>query len=144
MAATDGVGVRVMVRAAGGVVWRRRPDSGIEVLLVHRRARGDWSFPKGKVEPGETEEVCAVREVEEETSLTCRLGRELPSVRYRDERGRDKTVRYWTMEGEGRATARNEVDEVRWVSLETAGGALTYPLDREVLAAFAAMRSGPA
>ena len=59
-----------------------------EVLVVHRPAYDDWTFPKGKVERGETDEDCAVREVEEETGLRCTLGRELPSTEYKDAKGR--------------------------------------------------------
>ena len=125
------------VRAAGGVVWRRVPASGVEVLLVHRRGREDWTLPKGKVEAGESDEACAVREVEEETSLRCALGPEIGRVEYRDQRGRPKTVRYWSMEASGRAAPRNEVDAVRWVPLHAAARELTYPRDRSLLETFA-------
>ena len=128
------------VRAAGGVVWRRGASGVIEVLLVHRRGREDWTFPKGKVEPRESDEDGARREVEEETALSCPLGAELPPVSYVDQRGRDKTVRYWSMDaGAADAVARHEVDLVRWVPLARAGAALTYPRDRELLGAFAGL-----
>jgi 8-oxo-dGTP diphosphatase len=65
------------VRAAGGVVVRDAPG-GPEVLVVHRPEYDDWTFPKGKAEPGETDEACALREVEEETGLVCELESELP------------------------------------------------------------------
>jgi 8-oxo-dGTP diphosphatase len=107
------------------------------VLLVYRRSHDDWSFPKGKVEGGETEEACALREVEEETGLRCALGAPLGVVSYRDGRGRAKTVRYWSMEATGTAAASHEIDAVRWVELERAAAALTYPRDREVLEVFA-------
>jgi 8-oxo-dGTP pyrophosphatase MutT (NUDIX family) len=84
------------VRAAGGAVWRRVP-TGVEVVLVHRPAYDDWAFAKGKLEPGETDEEAAVREVREETGLPCRLGTELPSTTYVDGQGRPKMVRYWSM-----------------------------------------------
>ena len=136
----EGVDVSPSVRAAGGVVWRLGAGGQVEVLLVHRRGREDWTFPKGKVEPGESDEECARREVEEETSLRCALGAELPPVSYVDQRGRDKTVRYWSMDaGAGDAVARHEVDVVRWVPLAGAGAALTYPRDRELLDAFAGL-----
>jgi 8-oxo-dGTP diphosphatase len=124
------------VRAAGGVVWRRAPG-GVEILLVHRRGREDWTLPKGKVEPGESDEACAVREVEEETALRCALGPEVGFVSYTDQRGRPKSVRYWSMEAPAREAApRHEVDAVRWVPLEIAARELTYPRDRELLEAF--------
>jgi 8-oxo-dGTP pyrophosphatase MutT (NUDIX family) len=86
----------VLVRAAGGVVWRRMPE-GVEVVLVHRPKYDDWALPKGKLEPGETDEEAALREVREETGLSCRLGTELPSTTYTDAQGRPKLVRYWSM-----------------------------------------------
>ena len=64
-----------VVRAAGGIPVRRSADGWREVALVHRPAHEDWTFPKGKLEPGESFEDCALREVLEETGLRCRLGR---------------------------------------------------------------------
>jgi 8-oxo-dGTP pyrophosphatase MutT (NUDIX family) len=124
---------RTPVRAAGGVVLRDR-DRGKQVLLVHRPAYDDWSFPKGKAHDGESDEDCARREVEEETGLRCELGRELPSTRYRDGRGRRKVVRYWVMDaGEDEASAQAEVDEIAWLPLEEAKRRLTWDRDRAVL-----------
>ena len=76
-----------VVRAAGGVVLRDGA-LGREVLVVHRPRYADWSFPKGKAEAGETDEECALREVEEETGLRCRLDGELASTSYVDAQGR--------------------------------------------------------
>ena len=86
-----------VVRAGGGVVWRRGQGGGVEIVLVHRPAYDDWSFPKGKLHPGETEAQAALREVEEETGLWCRLGPEIGTTSYRDPKRRPKTVRYWEM-----------------------------------------------
>jgi len=122
------------VRAAGGLVHRRRADGIEEVLLVHRPAYDDWSFPKGKLEAGELEEDAAVREVEEETGLRCRLDRELRTTSYRDARGRPKTVRYWLMTPiGGKLTAANEVDDARFVTLADARELLSYARDVELL-----------
>jgi 8-oxo-dGTP pyrophosphatase MutT (NUDIX family) len=124
------------VEAAGGVVVKHTRRGEIRVLLVHRPHRADWTFPKGKREAGESHERCALREVEEETGLRCRLGVKLPRSSYINGKGRLKVVRYWIMEpGEGRAEPRNEVDAIRWASLEEAATLLTYPRDRQILTA---------
>ena len=123
-----------IVRAAGGVVARTADDGRREVLLVHRPAYDDWTFPKGKLKPGERDEEAALREVHEETGLRCRLERDLGHVSYRDRRGRSKLVRYWMMRPlDGRFAATEEIDEVRWLSAEAAGRTLSYPHDRGLL-----------
>ncbi len=123
------------VKAAGGVVWRRGAG-GVEVAVVHRPRHDDWSLPKGKLDPGESWEDAALREVEEEIGLRCRLGRELPPVAYTDQKSRAKVVRYWMMEPEGGEFAANdEVDEVRWLIPGAAVGLLSYPHDRELVRA---------
>jgi 8-oxo-dGTP diphosphatase len=125
-----------VVRAAGGVVTRKAGGGGLELLIVRRPRYEDWTLPKGKAEPGESDEECALREVEEETSLVCTLGGEAAVTRYEDARGRPKRVRYFWMtpdEG-GEASPRNEVDAVRWVTPEGALEALSYARDREVVA----------
>lgn len=122
------------VRAAGGLVRRRGTNGEVEILVVHRPAYDDWSFPKGKLEPGEDEEDAAVREVEEETGLRCRLERELATTRYRDAQGRPKTVRYWLMTPvDGQLAAANEVDDARFVRMPKAAALLTYARDRALL-----------
>jgi 8-oxo-dGTP diphosphatase len=124
----------VTVRAAGGVLYRPRSDGEIEVLLVHRPRYDDWSFPKGKALPGESDEDCARREVAEETGLHCRLGPELVSTSYRDGHGRRKNVRYWAMRPlEGRFEPRSEVDEARWLQPGEAERALSWKRDVAVL-----------
>jgi 8-oxo-dGTP diphosphatase len=86
-----------VVRAGGGIVWRRGQGGAVELVLVHRPAYDDWSFPKGKLHPGETEAQAGLREVQEETGLGCRLGPEVGTTSYLDPKGRPKTVRYWEM-----------------------------------------------
>ena len=126
-----------MVRAAGGVVTRGE-GADREVVLVHRPAYDDWTLPKGKAHAGESDEDCAVREVEEETGLLCELGEELPSVTYHDASGRPKIARYWLMlPVGGRLEPRNEIDDARWVSVAEAERLLTYERDRTVLRAAA-------
>ncbi len=126
-----------VVRAAGGVVSRSGIDGGLEVLVVHRPAYDDWSLPKGKADPGETDEECAVREVEEETGLVCTIRHDVGETRYRDARGRPKVVRYFAMEPIGGELALlHEVDDARWLALEDALARLTYDHDRALLSTF--------
>jgi 8-oxo-dGTP pyrophosphatase MutT (NUDIX family) len=118
-----------VVRAAGGIVER---DG--RILLVHRPKYGDWTFPKGKADPGESDEDCALREVHEETGLSCELERELGSTQYVDPKGRPKRVRWWLMRPlDGEFEPGAEVDEVRWLAPVEARGLLSYARDVELL-----------
>jgi 8-oxo-dGTP diphosphatase len=135
--------------AAGAVLWRPGDESsasGPLVAVVHRPRYDDWSLPKGKVEPGETEPVTAVREVEEETGYISELGRRLATVSYpvehRSRPGGDieigtKRVRYWTARAIGGEFAPNsEVDQLSWLPVKEAMTQLQYPYDRKVLRRF--------
>jgi 8-oxo-dGTP pyrophosphatase MutT (NUDIX family) len=124
-----------VIHAAGGVVLRRAgPDT--EVLVVHRNRRADWSLPKGKLDPGESAEQAAVREVEEETGVRAELLDELPSVTYRVGDG-VKRIRWWRMRPVGGdpadRPADREVDVARWLSVDEALTTLTYAADRKLL-----------
>ncbi len=126
-------GVVRQVHAAGGIVER----DGL-IAVVHRPRYDDWSLPKGKLDRGESSQEAALREVREETGLVCELGAELEQVRYRDLRGRPKTVRYWRMTVlEGEFAANEEVDELRWLTPADAAALLTYQHDRELVQALA-------
>jgi 8-oxo-dGTP diphosphatase len=103
------------------------------VLLVHRPRYDDWSLPKGKLQPGESWEDGALREVEEETGLRCELGAEAGRTRYVDSQGRDKEARYFFMTADGEPAAQNEVDELRWVLLADAPSLLSYARDADLL-----------
>jgi len=136
-AATKARSVRAetLVRAAGGIVLRDTPGGRREVAVVHRPARDDWSLPKGKLEPDESFEDCALREVQEETGLRCRLRRFVGFTEYRDRRDRPKLVAYWLMDViDGEFTPSDEVDEMRWLELTIAGRSLTYERDRDLIA----------
>jgi 8-oxo-dGTP diphosphatase len=133
-----------VVRAAGGVVWTRWGDNRLRILLIHRPRYDDWSLPKGKVDPGESDTDCAVREVWEETGLRCTLGEELPGTSYRDRHGRPKTVRYFAMQPVGGSfTPHDEVDEIRWVDVDEADRLLSYEHDAAVVAAFIGRLTNP-
>jgi len=125
------------VLAAGAVLWRLNGNSATpEIAIIHRPRYDDWSLPKGKVDPGETEPVTAVREVHEETGYSSHLGRRLVAVSYPVEQG-IKKVRYWaasTIDGE--FIPNDEVDELKWLPVAEAIKELKYPHDRKVLRRF--------
>ena len=128
--------VTPLVRAAGGIVWRpARVPGGRVYAVVHRPVYDDWSLPKGKVNPDEELEAAALREVEEETGVVCRLGRPLGTTSYVDRKGRPKIVYYWLMRAHrrGRFTAFAEIDEVRWLPIGEALALLTQDRDRTLL-----------
>ena len=128
-------------RAAGGVVWDVR-DGDVRVALVHRPRYDDWSFAKGKLTGGEHPLLGALREVAEETGLTCTIGRPLGSVEYPKLTSSglvQKTVSYWAMRVCGGAFTRNdEVDDLVWLRPQDAGRLLTQDRDRAVLTRFRA------
>jgi 8-oxo-dGTP diphosphatase len=121
------------VRAAGGLVWRPG-DGGREVAVIHRPRYDDWSLPKGKLVPDEDWLDGALREVEEETGFRCEAGEELEPSRYRDRKGRDKLVRWWSMRPVGGSFEPNdEVDQLRWLAPAEALGTLDYDHDRRLV-----------
>ena len=128
-----------LIKAAGAVAWRPGPDGRPEILLVHRRKYDDWSLPKGKVEPGETLPVTAVREVLEEGGARLALGRRLASIRY-NVGGRPKRVHYWSAAVaslDDHAVPNDEVDAIEWLDADRAIDRVSYRHDHGVLADFA-------
>jgi 8-oxo-dGTP pyrophosphatase MutT (NUDIX family)/phosphohistidine phosphatase SixA len=128
------------VVAAGAVVTRKGPE-GPEVLLVHRPKYDDWSFPKGKQDPGEHVTATAVREVLEETGVEIRLGVPLRPQLYTVSGGRAKTVHYWVghVIGDDDVSSyviNHEVDDLGWFSAASAAERLTYLDDIDLLEQF--------
>ena len=124
------------VHAAGAVLWRELAGR-LEIAIVHRPRYDDWSLPKGKVDPGESHPVTAVREILEETGFAGRLGRRLAVVSYPVD-GAVKRVVYWAAgAGDGEFTANDEADELLWLPPKEAMKRLQYQLDRKVLRRFA-------
>jgi len=123
-----------IVLAAGGVLWRPgHRETAEEVAVIHRPRYDDWSLPKGKVDPGETEPVAAVREVFEETGHHVQLGRRIATVSYPVE-PRTKKVQYWSARSIGGSFApNNEVDDLIWLPAAAAIKKVSYPYDRKVL-----------
>lgn len=108
--------------ACGAVIWRKT-DTGLELLLIKQFAHKEsWGIPKGHVQPGETFEQCALREVHEEAGIDVKLGTRMPDAEtaWNDER---KIVISWLSEQLGDATPNTtheecEVAEVRWFSID--------------------------
>jgi 8-oxo-dGTP pyrophosphatase MutT (NUDIX family) len=125
------------IMAAGGVLWRKAADSdALEVALIHRNRYDDWSLPKGKIEPGETAPVAAVREIDEETGYAAELGRWLTTLSYPVDH-HNKKVTYWAARAVGGEFAPNdEVDQMIWLPVADAMKRVSYPLDRKVLRRF--------
>ena len=135
----------VVERAAGGVLWRRSQTDGgqaesIEIALVHRPRYDDWTLPKGKLNPGESDLAAALREIEEETGHTGAPGRHLGEISYvkaTDGAGRPKTVRYWEIGAKGGSfTPSDEVDDLRWLAPDSAERLLTREAEHGILDAF--------
>ncbi len=137
--------VPLLVHAAGAIVWRERRGD-LEVALVHRPRYKDWSWPKGKLDPGEPVAAAAVREVAEETGVAVVLGVPLPLLRYPLPDGGSKQVRYWAARAAGpedvaalsarpavTRAAPEEIDDVVWVRASSARDMLTRPTDRRPL-----------
>ena len=126
--------------SAGGVVYRRG-DDGIEIALAARRTRrGElaWGLPKGMIEPDETEEQAAVREVLEETGLEAEVEHDLGDIRYfyvwEGVRVR-KRVRFFLMRATGGDVSNHdtEMEDVRWFPLPPRAKRATYRGEREVI-----------
>lgn len=136
--------------SAGGVVVRQA--GGLEVCLIRPAGRTVWGLPKGGVEPGESLSDTAAREVAEETGIEGIVEEEIGAIDYtfysRQDGGRiHKTVHYFLVRAVGGDTARHdhEVSEARWMAVDDALSAMTYPNERQIVrqAAEAVRGRGP-
>jgi 8-oxo-dGTP diphosphatase len=124
------------IHAAGAVLWRPGPGETVEIAVIHRPRYDDWSLPKGKIDPGETEPMTVVREVFEETGHRAHLGRRLHRVSYPIDQD-TKRVRYWAARSVGgEFTPGREVDQLLWLPASDAMDKLCYEHDRNVLHRF--------
>ncbi len=122
-----------LIRAAGGIVVRHASSGRVEVACIYREARGDWTFPKGKLNEGETFEQGALREVFEEIGITCSVTRFVGTTNYTHRRGKSKIVAYYLMSaGEGEFFPNAEVDVLVWLALQEVREHLTWDRDQEL------------
>jgi 8-oxo-dGTP diphosphatase len=126
-----------VILAAGGIVWRGSTRAR-EIALIHRPKLDDWTLPKGKLDPGESWQEAALREVEEETGFSVQLGAFAGATSYLTTRA-PKVVLYWHMELDGESDFRPgnlaEVDALEWLSVRAARRRLSFERDRRLLAA---------
>ena len=122
-----------LIRAAGGIIMRVTAAGRTEIACIYRESRGDWTFPKGKLDAGETFEQAALREVLEETAMHCRVVRFIGTTNYTHRKGRPKIVAYYLMVVDGGDFEPNdEVDDLVWLPMERVREHLTWDRDQEL------------
>ena len=122
-----------IVAAAGGLIWRQA-TRGRELIVIHRRRYGDWTLPKGKVQPGESWMQCAIREVQEETGFNVEVESDAGWVCY-DTGEITKVVRFWNMRpsGESQFQSSEEVMSVHWLTPQEALKRLDHEAERQLI-----------
>ena len=122
-----------LIRAAGGIIMRVTAAGRTEIACIYRESRGDWTFPKGKLDAGETFEQAALREVLEETAMHCRVVRFIGTTNYTHRKGRPKIVAYYLMVVDGGDFEPNdEVDDLVWLPMDRVREHLTWDRDQEL------------
>ncbi|WP_298347255.1 NUDIX hydrolase [Ferrimicrobium sp.] len=135
----------MVVLAAGGAIYRPTEAGGYEVLLVHRPRYDDWSWPKGKCEPGESLPECAIREVEEETGICTTVGPILCVISYPDQLQRTKRVTYYALDivTIGEHEPDHEIDQLAWINIEEVDQRLSAASDTRVTEALRTLLGAP-
>ncbi len=126
------------VVAAGAILWRLEKGE-LKLAIIHRSRYDDWSWPKGKIDKGETVAEAAVREIREETGLRVALGTYLAEINYKLPNGDKKQVHYWAAKVSDKALAESkfkpseEVAKVDWKTAQQARKLLSYEFDEQPL-----------
>ncbi|HSK43280.1 MAG TPA: NUDIX hydrolase [Candidatus Binatia bacterium] len=122
-----------VIKAAGGILQRSTPR-GDEVMVVYRKRHQDWTLPRGKVKDGESFQEAAMREVQDETGCSCRIGNYLGTISYSDN-GVPKVVLFWKMTLVEDKGARNsdEIGEALWLQVPAAIERLSHPQEKALL-----------
>ena len=122
-----------VIKAAGGILQRSTPR-GDEVMVVYRKRHQDWTLPRGKVKDGESFQEAAMRQVQEDTGCSCRIGNYLGTISYSDN-GVPKVVLFWKMtlvEDKG-TTSNDEIGQALWLQLPAAIERLTHAQEKALL-----------
>jgi len=120
---------------AAGAIPYRIVDGKLQVLLIHRPKYDDWSWPKGKLDAGESIAECAIREVREEIGLRITLGLPLSATAY-SVKNKSKVVYYWAAKTDPQTIVEPdgaECDQTQWVSVKRAREMLSNPTDAQPL-----------
>jgi 8-oxo-dGTP diphosphatase len=122
-----------VIKAAGGILQRSAPR-GDEVMVVYRKHHQDWTLPRGKVKDGESFQEAAMREVEDETGCSCRIGNYLGTISYSDN-GVPKVVLFWKMTLVEEKGSRNneQIGEALWLQVPAAIERLTHAQEKALL-----------
>jgi len=122
-----------VIKAAGGILQRSTPR-GDEVMVVYRKRHQDWTLPRGKVKDGESFQEAAMREVQDETGCSCRIGNYLGTISYSDN-GVPKVVLFWKMALVEDKGARNNdnIGEAVWLQVPAAIERLTHAQEKALL-----------
>ncbi len=119
-------------KSCGGIVYRKF-HGNTEILLIKHIKSGYWSFPKGHVEDGESEEQTAIREIKEETNIDVVIDtgfREV--VTYSPRRESTKDVVYFVAKAKSFdfVPQEDEISEIRWIEIDQAHNFLYYDNDK--------------